>query len=58
MLNNVSSDTSNVGKVYNYNGIRLKLSKAAVWHVDFRGEQDLITKPQWIIGGNLKIQLL
>jgi len=57
-LNTKGNDTANVGKVYNYNGIRLKLSKAAVWDHSQFGDHELLTKAKWIIGGDLKIQLL
>ena len=52
------NDTANEGKEYNYNGIRLKLSKASVYQGSQFGGPELVRKAEWIIGGDLKIQLI
>jgi len=57
-LKSKGNDPANEGKVFNYNGIRLKLNKADVIHYEQFQGPTLVSKAEWIIGGDLKIQLL
>jgi len=57
-LNSIGQEPRNVGKLYNYNGLRLKLDKAAVIQYEQYGGPTLISKAVWTIGGDLKIQLV
>ena len=56
-LRRIGGDKSNVGKVFNYNGIRLKLNKEDVIHYEQFQGPTLVSKAVWVIGGDLKIQL-
>ena len=56
-LRRIGGDKSNVGKVFNYNGLRLKLNKEDVIHYEQFQGPTLVSKAVWVIGGDLKIQL-
>jgi hypothetical protein len=57
-LNSIGQDSTNVGNVYNYNGLRLKLDKETVMEYDRYGYPEIRSKAAWTIGGDLKIQLI
>ena len=57
-LRRLEEDTKNVNKVFIYNGIRIKLTKEAKYHYEqFQGPTQ-ISAAVWVVGGDLKIQLL
>tara|TARA_Y100000768_G_scaffold43956_1_gene28756 strand:- start:505 stop:786 length:282 start_codon:yes stop_codon:yes gene_type:complete len=56
-LRRIGREKSNVGKVFNYNGLRLKLNKEDVIHYEQFQGPSLVSKAVWVIGGDLKIQL-